>query len=452
MLRRIKRIFLYKYFPILLSVFLLFSISVTSGVFSPKRARAVALVDDIVIGGTIIAWLSAAGVAISGSLGDGNSTPEAMIDGLKELTYQYDTFVNNAVGTIWNQLIGAYLDTEIFLEETIVQPTISIANDAWKLLSGFNDWLVDTFSIVSSQTIISNIYSNNGFYLDDGSPITYYVGSINSSNQANSAFSSLPNTSKFEVGQRYTNWDNVSFYCTENGDVYTWTYDSNGVISDFFSWTVPSTAEGTSLLRYAFGKPNNANRTIIRELINSSGNIVYNYGNSTSSDFINAFDSIFQPTESSIDGLGKDLLPELETSDYPTESSWIQSSWDTLVDSLPLNPTLEDVAGAYLDLASSGAISAEDDNVAERVIADNPPAPEPVPTVELPLIGIRFPSGWSLNLSGIWSYVRDWVQSIGSWFSWMFGVFSSLPYAMVVPIYASAVIVIVLGIYRRFFM
>lgn len=56
------------------------------------------------------------------------------------------------------------------------------------------------------------------------------------------------------------------------------------------------------------------------------------------------------------------------------------------------------------------------------------------------------------KFAGIWHYVITWVSSLGAWLSMMYGVWNGLPYAMVVPVYASAVIVIVVGMYRRFFM
>lgn len=71
--------------------------------------------------------------------------------------------------------------------------------------------------------------------------------------------------------------------------------------------------------------------------------------------------------------------------------------------------------------------------------------------VFIPLLPVTLPN-FHFSFSGIWHYVRTWVQSLGSWMTMMFTVWSNLPYAMVVPVYATAVIVIVLGVYRRFFM
>lgn len=71
--------------------------------------------------------------------------------------------------------------------------------------------------------------------------------------------------------------------------------------------------------------------------------------------------------------------------------------------------------------------------------------------VFIPFLPVTLPS-FNFSLSGIWHYVVTWVQSLGSWFSTMFTVWAALPYAMTVPVYATAVVVIVLGVYKRFFM
>lgn len=59
---------------------------------------------------------------------------------------------------------------------------------------------------------------------------------------------------------------------------------------------------------------------------------------------------------------------------------------------------------------------------------------------------------FQFNLSGIWYYVVGWVNSLGTWLTTMFGIWSVIPYYISLPVYASAVVVIVLGVYKRFFM
>lgn len=86
----------------------------------------------------------------------------------------------------------------------------------------------------------------------------------------------------------------------------------------------------------------------------------------------------------------------------------------------------------------------------ETDIPVNPDPPTPSEVV-IPFLPVVIPS-FDFSLSGIWHYVREWVSSLGAWFAVVFTVWSYLPYALVVPVYASAVIVIVLGIYKRFFM
>lgn len=75
----------------------------------------------------------------------------------------------------------------------------------------------------------------------------------------------------------------------------------------------------------------------------------------------------------------------------------------------------------------------------------------PTDPIYSPLLPFELPS-FNFNLSGIWHYVVEWVQSISAGAAQIFAVWSYLPYAMVVPIYASIVVVVVLGVYKRFFM
>lgn len=87
-------------------------------------------------------------------------------------------------------------------------------------------------------------------------------------------------------------------------------------------------------------------------------------------------------------------------------------------------------------------------------IQDSPEPVDPAPgpsEVYIPFLPVTLPS-FQFSLSGIWHYVTAWVASLGAWFSLVFMTWSYLPYAISVPVYATAVIVIVLGVYKRFFM
>lgn len=75
----------------------------------------------------------------------------------------------------------------------------------------------------------------------------------------------------------------------------------------------------------------------------------------------------------------------------------------------------------------------------------------PTEPVYTPLLPFSLPS-FNFNFSGIWHYVVEWVSSVGSGAAQIFAVWSYLPYALVLPVYASLVVVIVLGVYKRFFM
>lgn len=127
---------------------------------------------------------------------------------------------------------------------------------------------------------------------------------------------------------------------------------------------------------------------------------------------------------------------------------------DPITGDFPENaPDPEEVAEALAEPLVQGAIDGE-------IVSENPelnpepePGPEPDAPVEVitPFLPVVFPS-FNFSLSGIWHYVVEWVGTLGSWFSMVFTIWSHLPYAIVIPVYATAVVVIVLGVYKRFFM
>lgn len=54
------------------------------------------------------------------------------------------------------------------------------------------------------------------------------------------------------------------------------------------------------------------------------------------------------------------------------------------------------------------------------------------------------------GFNSIWHYVVEWLSYIGGFLSLVLNVWSVLPYGMVVPVYASVVLVLYFGIYRKF--
>lgn len=63
----------------------------------------------------------------------------------------------------------------------------------------------------------------------------------------------------------------------------------------------------------------------------------------------------------------------------------------------------------------------------------------------------NFLSGAYFGFSGIWHYVVTWVGSMAAGAAVIWSVWNGLPSAMIIPVYATAVIVIVVGLWRRFF-
>lgn len=110
---------------------------------------------------------------------------------------------------------------------------------------------------------------------------------------------------------------------------------------------------------------------------------------------------------------------------------------------IPYNQTLDGDLDKLVDMIQQLVLENSD------VLEDE--APAPTDPIYSPLLPFELPS-FNFNLSGIWHYVVEWVQSISAGAAQIFAVWSYLPYAMVVPIYASIVVVVVLGVYKRFFM
>ena len=54
------------------------------------------------------------------------------------------------------------------------------------------------------------------------------------------------------------------------------------------------------------------------------------------------------------------------------------------------------------------------------------------------------------GFGAIWHYVVSWLGYISGFISLILSVWSSLPYAMVVPVYACVTLILVFGIYRKF--
>lgn len=128
----------------------------------------------------------------------------------------------------------------------------------------------------------------------------------------------------------------------------------------------------------------------------------------------------------------------------PTDISWD----DTLFGDG--TGTLTDAQSEAITQAVDQAIEDNPSKTIELADTANPPTPSPS-EVYIPFLPVTLPS-FQFSLSGIWHYVTAWVASLGAWFNLVFTTWSYLPYAISVPVYATAVIVIVLGVYKRFFM
>lgn len=129
-------------------------------------------------------------------------------------------------------------------------------------------------------------------------------------------------------------------------------------------------------------------------------------------------------------------LPYVGGLDIPWDNTLYGDGIDTLTDSQIVSIS-SDLSAA---IESDGTLTLSQE--AEIVIPSE---------VYIPFLPVTLPT-FNFSLSGIWHYVTAWVSSLGAWFTMVFTIWSNLPYAISLPVYATAVVVIVLGVYKRFFM
>lgn len=125
-------------------------------------------------------------------------------------------------------------------------------------------------------------------------------------------------------------------------------------------------------------------------------------------------------------------IPDTDDEDYlpaPLPVPW----------NVPYNESLDTVIDSAIDQILENELEA----VEERV------DPAPAETVMAPFLPFDLPS-FNFSLSGIWYYVVRWVSSIGSGVALLFNVFGNIPPAMFYPVFGSAVVVIVIGVWKRF--
>lgn len=352
-----------------------------------------------------------------------------------------------AVSTqVWSTLykkIGSKLG--ISLSDTVVGYLDAFYN--W-LLSGaenivevdnqYYEWTLNQSGTVDPVTVISSfpfpalpVTAGNKSAIIAGGFSPYSLGTLNYFYSC----SSSDTFCAFVIGQ-YTN-------------LYTFSYSSGVTVR----WT------NVNLSAYQYGS--------LSGYDSSSGVYYHNSGSLASTvnpspntpqfpTFIAMIDAIRSASVSSIDvqpyigdAVPRDVhIPDNTDVNYsplPFEQA-LDHDWD--------NTTYGDGTGAMTDAQSEAAEAAVSQTMVDaRTITNyyttNPPSSPS--EVVLPFLPIQLPS-FDFSLSGIWHYVVTWVQSLGTWLTTMFTVWNSLPYAMVVPVYATAVIVIVLGVYKRFFM
>lgn len=441
---KLRSITLYRILPIVLILVLLFSICLCSNVFSPKPARAI--VGEEFILPAFYGWLNASNVFINTYNSDSSDT-QYLANG-----------VANTLVDVANAI--AFLNSSVWTRSALLSELASrtdlVPNDDDIFYFQLDQETSTLFDSATRQFIIDNslssdistpvdIDSESVYKLLDGSPVI--VANTNaSSNNPPSNFSEL---TKFNYGEYYTTSVNSIFRADLNTDgsvtvttnLNGYTYTTIAINSNF------ANSPGYYLDTNGYGRVcaavyrGSSTITVYKaQFYTSSNHYITNYADL----FGNVVTVGYEATTGSI--VQNPTLPDDDEDEYGYVSIPAGVGAGTASTGLELLQSM-------LDYERDKPYS-QTSEYTYTISNELPiqPEPEEPGMVELPLIGIKLPLNFSLNLRGIWYYVVQWVNSISTWFTWMFGVFANLPYAMVVPIYASAVVVIVLGVYKRFFM
>lgn len=332
------------------------------------------------------------------------------------------------IDAFWNWLLSGpaemtKVDNQYYewtISDNVINP-ISIYHNNAISIGGFifADLPNSPFISTKGNNTYSVTYTNNG----------YNVYFITYNNHNNVYFVSTDNTS----GQRI-NVDvyyNGSYDYGASGGLYL--SNANGIyVSD--SWTKPSST-------YTISDSDNYDSSF------SPTDFMSNYLNdstiSQNNDDISVRPYVGDTTPQNI------YIPDNNDVNYAPFPyvGGLDINWDDTL--------FGDGTGTLTDAQKELIAGTIDDDIADSIektltlATDDPVPAPPANEVYIPFLPLQLPS-FNFSLSGIWHYVVSWVGTLGSWFTAMFNMWSCLPYAMVVPVYATLVVVIVLGVYRRF--
>lgn len=316
---------------------------------------------------------------------------------------------------------------------------------SWLFETKMNMDRTESGAFHTSGSFTSPVISSYSSYDSTGFTYVPVVNSLTSSNILNNGIEVCKNKTGSAV--------NIAGSIIDN--VYVFVYGSNnglgiGVIStdpiDYDEVGIAQTGwNGVGILsQYQSDNGYYCRYNVTEVSVTNSLDNVYVPYYASLSDAITAFlDNVIDsdPVNSSIavapkekvrQGDGDIYIPDPTANDYIPQSLYI-----------PTNVP-------YVDTDSKDNVL---DKILEQLLAnddvtDLTDAISPAPVIS-PYIPFNIPS-FNFNFSGIWHYVIEWVGSLGSGLSFFGSTWSNIPYAMVVPVYATAVIVIVTSIFKRF--
>lgn len=380
-------------------------------------------------------------VVSSNGVSSSSSDPYSQL----QLTDQYQSLFDEYQASIsstdsisdWYTTYKDSIYVNIDSETSVISPTIDAQLSEW--FSAFTGWILeDKYNAVRTDsgfshtagTFDSPLVSTGSFSLN-GLPLQQaYVG--------------LPIVVNYYGGTTL----NIT-QLTAPSPVYMWTTPDSGTVSSLslssgFSYTTQPFGYGGPLntgtvvidgVTYYWGTS-----TLVSRIL--SGLPVLSFRSDQIPTDVVASDAVEVISLRPKDKYNEDAIPvpNVESDTYIPQALEGEYS-DAITGALEgvVNPSIDDILQAVLDAVTENT----------EVIAEERVDPAPVNPVMPPFMPFDLPS-FDFNLSGIWYYVVRWVNSIGSGAALLFNVFANIPAALFYPVFGSAVVVIVIGVWKRF--
>lgn len=380
------------------------------------------LTEAAIVGGVCLALAAAAGITLTAT---GNFTSSGLAEGVGSAFQSASNYVYDAADFVFHP------------SSSTLQAAVEVAPDVY---NKFRSWISGLNLSSSPSSLISSSLLTVG---------DYTIPSVSSpSIPAYYQVFSLPSSYVFDSQQDFSS-------INDSGDGFAVVYDSsrNSTRYNFYrnNSVVWYFACSSSSYRYLwFVISGSSIYACFARYIDDNGDYVLYSRSDYTSELASVASFSPQSLTGSVADTGPNLLDQIDDQTDSNTKVWVT---DPVISDL-VNPSLDSFLENLTNRILTGAqdlsgVQAQEATAQPEVSSDSD-EPSLTPTGFLPYLPSLLDNIAGI-FSSIWQYVVNWVSSISPFLTLMQTVWSKLPYAMVLPVYASAVVVIVLGMWRRFF-